>query len=73
MKIEDLLNKRVLLKLSERYGSANVQEFKVVEISPSANWIKLMTIYGDKYWRPVAEVSLVEVLRPLNGGEPHPG
>ena len=68
----DLVGKRMLLQVkSGRYSSNDeVTEFRVIEVSPSGNWVKLMNIYGNKFWRPVANVAVVEELKPLNVGRP---
>ena len=67
----NLVGKRMLLKVKGRgYGDSPIEEFKVIELSPSGNWIKLQNIYGNKFWRAVAEVAVVEELKPLNVGRP---
>jgi len=74
MTITELIRKRVLLKLgtsatwSRHCGE--VSEYFVVEVSPSGNWVKLRTIYGNQFWRPVTECSLVEVLTDLKPEPP---
>lgn len=65
MKITELLNERVLITAKERFGTNTVCEVKVLEISPSENWVKLMNIHGLKYWKPIADISLVEVLKKI--------
>lgn len=64
MNIGDLVGKRVLLKVSASvYGrSAEVTEYRVLEVSPSGVWLKLMNLYGNKFWKPVQEVAFVEEL-----------
>ena len=64
MNILNLIGERVLLKIKGRYGWQNddVTEYKVLEVSPSGNWVKLMSIYGNKFWKPLAEVSYIEKL-----------
>lgn len=64
MNIQELVGKRALLKMSNGYGG-EVQEFKIIETSPSGNWVKLQNIYGNKFWKAIIDVSLVEVLRDL--------
>lgn len=68
MDVSKLVRKRVLLKLGtqsryNRYGE--VAEYKILELAPSGNWIKLMNIYGNKFWRAIADVSFIEELREL--------
>lgn len=54
----------MLLKIGTSYNT-EVQEFKVLEISPSGNWIRLMNVCGNKFWRAVMEVAVVEELKVL--------
>lgn len=69
MNICDLLGKRVLLKLSSTgYRSTEVTEYKVLEVSPSGVWVKLMNLYGNKFWKPVQEVAFIEELREIKPG-----
>lgn len=70
MIIEDLLNKRCLIKESATFGSSNVNEVKVLEIAPSRNWVKLMNSHGNKYWRPTSGIQIIEVLIDLKTGKP---
>ena len=71
MNITELLGKRCLLQVNAgRFSSQKVDEYKVLEIAPSGNWVKLQSIYGNKFWRPVAEVSFVEELKDLRAGKP---
>jgi len=67
MKIVELEGKRCLMLVTgSRYSrSQAVEEYRVLEASPSRNWVRLMNVYGNKFWKPVAEVSLVEVLQEL--------
>lgn len=64
---EDLLGKRVLVRLKHAYGftAGQAEEMKVLEVSPSGNFVKLQNGNGMKFWRPIVEVSLVEVLNIL--------
>lgn len=71
--MSDLVGKRMLLKVGKAgaWGrDAEVQEFKILELSPSGNWIKLMNAYGNKFWKPVADVAVVEELKPLKVDRP---
>ena len=65
MNLESLIGRRCLLKLKQSYNNHEVTEYKVLEASPSGNWIKLMNLYGKKFWKPVAEVSFVEHLQDI--------
>lgn len=72
MIILELIGKRALLKVSAgRWGNPDVDEYKVLEVSPSGNWIKLMNSNGRKYWKAIADVALVEVLQELKAGKPN--
>lgn len=70
--ILELVGRRALLKAEKSgYGSrSEVTEYKVLEVSPSGSWVKLQSVYGNKFWKPVTEVSLVEVLRDLRPEPP---
>ena len=66
MRIQELVGKRVLLKVGHRtLYAASVEEYKVLEVSPSGNWVKLMNLNGYKFWKAVTEISFVEELRDL--------
>lgn len=70
MNITELLGKRVLITEKEGYRGTKVSEIKILEISPSGNWVKLMNMYGNKYWKPVQDLALVEVLKDLKADKP---
>jgi hypothetical protein len=62
----DLIGKRALLKVGGRHFDSTVREFRVLEASPSGNWVLLMAAdIGQRCWKPIADVALVEVLRDL--------
>jgi len=67
MRIIELVGKRCLMLVEgSRYSrSKSVEEYRVLEASPTGNWVRLMNAFGNKFWKPVAEVSLVEVLQEL--------
>ena len=65
MNITEVLHKRVLINVIERYYGNKITEVKFLEISPSGNWVKIMNMNGNKYWKPVTEISIVEVLKDL--------
>lgn len=67
MIVSEVIGKRILAKIGG--GLAGVEEYRILEQSPSGHWVKLMNIHGAKFWRTVGEVALVEVLDPL---EPKP-
>jgi hypothetical protein len=66
VEINTLLHKRCLLKVGGRlYHNQDVQEYRVLEISPSGQWVKLMNLYGNKFWKPRIEIAFVEELQDL--------
>jgi hypothetical protein len=71
MDIRKLVGERILVKCDNRYGMSDVTEVRVLEVSPSGQWAKLMNINGLKFWKPVTSISLVEMLTELHG-EPKP-
>lgn len=74
MDITELIGKRVLLKLKTRsYRSEDVEEYKILEVSPSGNWVRIQNSNAYKFWKPVVELSLVEVLKPLRPAKPEEG
>ena len=75
VQITELLGKRVLVRPAEAtpYGrTGRVEEVRVLEISPSGEWVRLMNAYGSKYWRPVVGLDLVEELVEIKPKEPKP-
>ena len=62
MEIKELLGKRVLVTPKGSFRNARADEVKILEVSPSGNWVKLMGPHGNKYWMPVAEFTLIETL-----------
>jgi len=67
MDIRGFVGKRVLLSESDSktWRRDGVEEYKVVEVSPSGNWVKLMNVNTRKFWRAVSTCALVEVLKEL--------
>jgi hypothetical protein len=64
MKITDCIDKRVLIfETSRTWNQSTVIEVKILEISPSGEWTKLMNIYGNKYWKRTKDIEIAEVLR----------
>jgi len=71
MNITNLIGKRALITEQDNYGRATrVTEIKFLELAPSGNWVKLGNMNGHKYWKPVTEISLIEVLIDLRAGKP---
>lgn len=67
MELENLINKRCLIKNGERWGNKEISEVKILELSPSKNFVRLMNEHGQKYWKSVTEIQLIEVLKDLSG------
>lgn len=64
--LQAYVGKRMLLTIKEGgYGQPPVEEYKIIELSPSEQWVKLMNLYGRKFWKPVTSVAVVEELKPL--------
>ena len=65
MNISDYVGKRCLLNVKEGSWSRGdaVNEFKILEVSPSGNWVKLLNMNGYKFWKSVTVISFVEELR----------
>ena len=72
MNIVELIGSRVLLKIggSSTYSRQEVTEYKILELSPSGNWAKIQNMYGNKYWKPLQEISFVEKLQELSADRP---
>lgn len=67
-KVAELVGKRLLLKFGTAPAfsrNVEIQEYRVLEVSPSGNWVKLMGMHGNKFWKPVVDVLVVEELKPL--------
>lgn len=68
MNINDFLNKRILARKvckaarGDFARSAEVGEFTVIEVSPSSNFVKLMNLHGQRFWKPIADIDIVEEL-----------
>lgn len=77
MNVNDLVGKRILAKVGQSRISSFcgplVEEYRVLEVAPSGNWIRLMNAHGNKFWRAVTEVSFVEELRDLKADKPRDG
>ena len=58
--IRDFINKRILATIA-LYPFETVKEYKVLEVSPSGDWVKLM-IDGKRFWNKRQLITLVEIL-----------
>lgn len=69
--ITEYVGRRVLMSLKQGPWGHSVayDEMRVLEVSPSGNFVRLMNTFGRKFWRPVVDCALIEALTPL---EPHP-
>jgi len=68
MNIQELLHKRVLVAEKEnsyRASNKTVKEIKILEVSPSGNWVKIQNDTGNKYWLHYSDITPVEVLSSL--------
>jgi len=70
MNITELLGKRCLFKINSHFTNVTVEELKVIEISPSGNWVKLLNIHGARFWRAISTLDLIEVLKDLKADKP---
>ena len=69
MELIELLHKRVLVAEKDTYynqSSKTVKEIKILEISPSGNWVKIMNDVGKKYWLHYSDITPIEVLSILD-------
>jgi len=64
MIVSEVIGKRILAKIGNSFGN-NVEEYRILEQSPSGHWVKLTNTNGRKFWKPVAEIGVVEVLTPI--------
>jgi len=67
-----LVGRRVLISGERRFSNETVTEMKILEVSPSGQWVKMMSMVGTRFWRPTTNVSLIEVLLDLKVSEPKP-
>ncbi len=67
MELSELVGKRILVAENSRgYGQpASVKELKILELSPSGSWVKVMDHNGTKYWLSKPTLTPVEVLETL--------
>ncbi len=66
MNVNELIGKRCLFKKDTGFGRSDVDEFKIIEVSPTGSWTKLMNIHGRKFWKATTNIALVEVLKQLD-------
>lgn len=72
--LQNLVGKRILMVSGNGriYNQATqVDEYKILEISPSGNWVKVMDKFGSKIWKTSSDIQPIEILaefekRPTN-------
>lgn len=64
MIIKDKLYKRILVATKTYTSLQEVEEFKVLEFSPSGRWVKVMNSNGIKKWRLSENITVIEELEP---------
>ena len=61
--MEKLIGKRFLTAKKSGYSSdLKIEEVKLLEISPSGQYVKLMDVHGKKYWTPYNLITPIEIL-----------
>jgi hypothetical protein len=64
MNMNEFVGKRCLLVVRNgSWDKGTTNEFKILEVSPSGNWTKLMNLFGNKFWSATETIALVEVLK----------
>lgn len=68
MNLSELLHKRILIaeKTNNFNGKTTVEEIKILEVSPSGNWVKVQNMNGNKYWKHYSDIVPIEVLESVN-------
>lgn len=65
MNVRDKLGARILMTVQKPHGFGSktaVEQARVIEVSPSGQWTRLMNEHGAKFWTRTEEIMLVEVL-----------
>ena len=67
MNLNELLHKRILVVEKERGYSSNqtIVELKILELSPTGNFIKIQNMNGNKYWKHSSDIVPIEILSSL--------
>ena len=66
-----LVGRRVLVVAPGHYNVRHgIEERRVLEVSPSGEWTKMMNDLGREFWILTAEFSVVEVLQTPEGDLP---
>lgn len=69
MLASEFVGKRILATVKGFGYGSQIEEYQVLEVSPSGNYIRLMNAFGKKFWKPIVEVQPVEMLLKI---EPNP-
>lgn len=66
MNVNELLHKRLLVaeKGSGYTSGQTISEIKILEVSPSGNWVKIQSQHGNKFWKSVSDIVPIEILEP---------
>ena len=67
--MKKLLGKRILIAEKRGYGPGTVYEYKILEVSPSEKFVKVMDDNGRKYWKNSVDITPIEILEQK---EPYP-
>jgi hypothetical protein len=73
--VTTLVGKRILATLdATTFGRRCPEEYRVLEVSPSGNFVRLQNAHGNKFWRMAGEVAVLEELKipELMRPEPEP-
>ena len=67
LNMNDLIGKRLLTSdgTARGYGPVQVVEIKLLEVSPSGRWVRVMNEYGRKHWQEADKINVIEELRTL--------
>ena len=68
--VRDLIGKRCLMKqhssgTNNWYNDKGITEYKILEVSPSGLWVKLINMNGNKFWELLSGIQLIEILQDL--------
>lgn len=69
--LSDLIGQRILVGQKQQgYSpSSDIKEIKILEVSPSGTYVKVMDGHGNKYWKLSVDITPIEVLATV---EKHP-
>lgn len=64
MIVTEHIGKRVLVKMKRGYQEEILEVF-VLEASPSQNYVRIQTEHGNKHWKAIGDVLVIEKLKPF--------